>query len=305
MKHLYRGTALATAAGLFFSASLHAQLVQHGKTCNGCTESQIEALLPSCSLGYQYVGDFDSDHLYLGCYKEKNVQPTVTPYLGTSGQREYAYAQPSARDQNSFEAFHNVYALNGHSMAQTASVSVNVSLRPVESLGDDGYMNAYDVVSATQNKDAVKNWFHTTMFATSNTTSIPFVPPALAAALASFLNDIRTGVLSFEYSLTVEFVFHDGSKVSSHYNPHDGILSYVPGQSQDGHGNLISDNYRAITNGWRNVYDFTNPHPGYDVYNFDTLLQDYGIQPTGSTTTVLECVAVEGKATCHYVTVAE
>jgi hypothetical protein len=290
--------------GLFFSTTLHAQLVQHGKTCNGCTARQIEALLPSCQLGYQYVGDFDSDHLYLGCYREKGIQPTATPYLGIPAQKEYFYAQPSARDQNSFEAFQNVYALNGHSMTQTAQVSVNINLRPVESLGDDGYMNAYDVVGATQNKDAIKNWLYATVFATSNTKPIPFVSPQLAAALTSFLNDIKTGIVSFEYSIAVVLVFHDGSQVTFHYDPHDGTWGYVPGSARDGHGNLIPDSYTAIGGSGGQVYDFTSPYPGYDVYNFDQLLENYGVQPTGSTTTVLECVSVGGdQPSCHYVTV--
>ncbi|HET7592136.1 MAG TPA: hypothetical protein VFK00_03925 [Rhodanobacteraceae bacterium] len=189
-------------------------------------------------------------------------------------------------------------------MTQTAQISINTNLRPVESLGDDGYMNAYDVVNATQNKDAVKNWFFTTLFATSNTKGVPYVSPALAAAVAALLNDINSGVLSFDFSLTMVFVFHDGSKVTFHYNPQDGTLSYVVGQSRDGHGNLIPDNYQAITGGGRDVYDFTNPYPSYDAHNFQELLQDYGIQPTGSTTAVLECVSVGGdQPTCHYVTV--
>ncbi|HEX5960846.1 MAG TPA: hypothetical protein VFY97_06325 [Rhodanobacteraceae bacterium] len=309
MKRLYRSTALAAAAGLFFSASLHAQLMQYAATCNGCTASQVEALLPDCALGYQYVGDFDADRLYLGCYQVKGTQPLVKPLvkplLGLPGERHYVWRQPGASEQNTFEAYRNVYALNGHVMAANAQVSVNADLGPALSLGDDGYMNAYDVVSATQNKDAVKNWLFTTVYTTTNTMYSPFVSPALASALVALLNDIKTGIMSFDFNINVTLVFHDGSQAAFHYDPHNLTWSYVPGSARDGHGNLIPDSYAAIGGSGGQVYDFTNPHPGYDVYNFDALLQAYGIQPTGSTTTVLECVTVGGTPSCHYVTLPD
>jgi hypothetical protein len=308
MKRSYRSTALAAAVGLFFSATLHAQVVQHAETCNGCTAPQIQALLPNCDQGYRYVADFASDHLYLGCYRQKDIRPTAMPYLGApGGQREYSYAQPSARNQNTFQAYQNLYAM-GYQNSANARVSAYSDLTPSVRLGDDGYMNAYDTVRSTQNMDAVKTWLMSTTYTPSNTEGLNHQGVAeagLSAYMAQLLNNVKTSVLSVDYQVNVTIVFHDRSAITMTFDNSNGIWKYVPGTARDAHGNLIPDSYEAVggSAGGGEVYNFTNPNPGYDVTNFQQMLLLFNIHPSGGTTTVYECVTVEKQATCHFVTI--
>lgn len=308
MKRSYRSTALAVAVGLFFSATLHAQVIQHAQTCNSCTTQQIQALLPNCNQGYGYVADFDADHLYLGCYKEKGIKPMAAPYLGAPTQRSYVYGQPPASQANTFQAYQNVYAANGHVLNANARVSVNADLTPSTRLGDDGYINAYDAVHSTQNMDTVRAWLLSTGFTPANTVGLAgsgTASPQLSAVIAELLNNIKTSVISFNYTVNVIVVFHDGSQMTFAFNSPNGRWEYVPGTARDAHGNLVPDSYESVGGNYGTTYNFTNPNPSYDLTNFLNSLQLGNVQPQGSPSKVLACVTVNKVVTCHYVTVAE
>lgn len=307
MKRSYRSTALAAAVGVFFSAPLCAQIVQRSQNCNSCSAQQVQSLLPSCNQGYGYVADFDADRLYLGCYKEKGVQPAATPYLlGAPRQREYVYGQPPAREQNTFQAYQNVYALNGHVLHANAKVSVNADLTPSTRLGDDGYINAYDALHSTQNMDTVRAWLLSTDYTSANTVGLSdngIAFPSLSAAISQLLNNIKTSVISFHYDVNVIVVFHDGSQMTFAFDSPNGRWEFVPGTARDAHGNLVPDSYESVGGSYGTTYNFVNPHPGYDLSNFLNSLQLVNVQPQGSPTQILACVTVDKAVTCHYVTV--
>lgn len=306
MKRIYRSTALVAGVGLFFSAALHAQVVQHALTCNGCTQQQVESLLPSCAVGYQYVADFDADRLYLGCYTTNGTRPAMRTDTSLPRQRNYQWPQPPASEQNTFQAYQNVYAANGHALDINARVSVNADLAPSTRLGDDGYINAYDALHSTQNMDTVKIWLMNTDYTPSNTEGFAnngTTSPQLSAVIAQLFNNIKTSVISFNYTVNLTVIFHDGSQMTFAFDNQNGRWEYVPGTARDAHDNLIPDSYTAIGGNNGLTYDYNKTNPGYDLTNFLGTLQLDNVQPQGSPTKVIACVTVDGTVTCHYVTV--
>lgn len=282
---------IAVIAGII-AVSAHAGITVHAKDCTGCTAAQVEALLPNCEQGAIYVTDFDAERLYEGCYDISGVSRRSVPLAGkvatqslgvTNTTKKYHLVQPDAGAQNTFQAYLNVYKLNGHVKQASAKVYTHVDIQPVHPLGDDGYMNAYDTVRSSSNNDAVTNWLETTLYTSETVEGYGYwnVPssPALDAAMAGLLNNMKAAFLTLDFNVKIIVIFHDGSERT--YSPDKyGDWKEVPGTAKDGHGNSIPDKADAnsIANGsGSELYDFSSNGPSYDMNNFLTLMKLYGV----------------------------
>lgn len=253
--------------------------------------AQIQALVPNCEQGARFVTDFAAGRLYEGCYDIAGVSRRAAPAHGggpspmTQGTKIYHWLQPDAASQNTFQAYLGVYNLNGHVRAAKAKVYVHVDLKPKISLGDDGYMNAYDAVRAGMNNDAVINWLTTTSFTKSNVNAaFPFAEsPAIDSALANLFNDIKISILGVDFKTELVVVFHDGSTRMYKTNSFGDWVEEI-GTARDAHGNPIPENASGLAGNGSQTYQF-NGQPGYDQTNLHTLANLYGAgivyNPTG------------------------
>jgi hypothetical protein len=295
--------AVAVAACLFCSAAAQAGVSVHAMDCTGCNAAQLEALVPNCEQGSRLITDFDAGRLYQGCYDIKGVQRRVVTHTGpvTLTNKIYHWTQPPAYMQNTFQTYLDVYNLNGHVRAESATAYVHLDLKPKIPLGDDGYMNAYDAVYAGANNDAVLNWLNTTTFTLSNTSAAPGhqpFSPELAAAVNQLLNSIKTAVVSFDYKLEAVVVFHDGS-MRTYKVDASGDWSEVPGSARDGHGNPIPETRNDVAGGGRKTYGFGGGGPDYDERNFVHTITLWQIPVEGNSGSTLACVDVgDGQPVC-------
>lgn len=303
MTHYRSSIALAIAAGLF-AAAAQAGITVQAKDCTGCTIAQIEALVPSCEQGERFITDFAAGRLYEGCYDIAGVSPRAVPINGNApkpmaqGTKVYHWIQPTAAYQNTFQTYLDVYNINGHIRAAEAKAYLHVDLKPSISLGDDGYMNAYDAVRAPANNNAVLDWLTTTYFTKDNVNgAYPFAAsPAMASALANLFNDLKVSILGIDFKVEVTVVFHDGSQRTYATNSF-GDWAEVPGTAIDAHGNPIPEDYADIAGNGSRTYGF-NGQPGYDQTNLHTLANLYGASivydPTG---VVVVCTMTAGNKT--------
>jgi len=298
MKHHRSSIGLAIAAGLFAAGAAQAGIVIQAKDCTGCTAAQIQALVPSCEQGERYITDFAAGRLYEGCYDISGLSPRAVPINGnglrplTQGTKIYHWIQPPAYLQNSFQAYLDVYNLNGHVRAASAAVHVQVDIQPKINLGaDDGYMNAYDAVSATANNDVVLNWLESTLLTTQRVSAFPGsapFSPAYAAALTTLLNSIKSSLLSVDFKVLITVVFHDGSTRQYTVDQY-GDWATVPKSARDAHGNPIPEKYDDVADGGNQTYGFGGG-PGYDQTNFVHTITLFGVPIQGDSGTTYGCV---------------
>lgn len=296
MKHYRSSIAFAIAACLLTTA-VQAGVVVQSKDCTGCTTAQIEALVPSCEQGAIFITDFAAGRLYEGCYDIAGVSPRGVPTIGgkispmAQGTKIYHWIQPDAGSQNTFQAYLDVYNNNGHVKAAEAKAYANLDLKPKLSLGDDGYMNAYDTVRAAVNNNVVVNWLETTWFKTGQVQGAgPGIgSPRLDDLLTNLFNTIKTSFLTINFQVQITIVFHDGSQRTYETAP-SGNWVVVPGTAIDAHGNPIPENYNAIAGNGTQTYTF-NGYPGYDGTNLRTLTGLFGAgveyNPTDTVTVVI------------------
>lgn len=306
MHAIHASIALAVAAGLAFSASANAGLAIHATDCTGCTADQIQALMPNCEQGTRYVSDFANGNLYEGCYDLTGVQRRVVTGGGVKtaavASRHYNWYQPGAGLYNTFQAYQDVYNNNGHVKAAEAKAYVNLDLKPKVSLGDDGYMNAYDASSADVNNSAVANWLETTWFTAGKVQGVvgPGIgSPRLDDMLANLFNTIKTSKLTVDFVVQITIVFHDGSEMT-YKTDSNGNWVKVPGTAVDAHGNHIPENYHDLAGTGRQTY-VINGNPGYDGTNLRTLTNLYGANVVHNpTATVVVCsmMGPDNKVTC-------
>lgn len=292
MKHSHSSVALAVAAGLF---SVAAQAGIHAVDCTGCTAAQVEALVPRCEQGVRYITDFAAARLYKGCYTLTGVEPRVVIHGGptTLATKKYRWMQPSAATQNSFQTYLDVYNNNGHVRAQAARVYVRDDLTPKINLGgDDGYMNAYDAVRATANNDAVRNWLNSTILTSQRVAALPGkypFSPALTTAIVTLLNSLDSSIISVDFNVKIEVVFHDGSTREYTVDKY-GEWAAVPDSARDAHGNPIPETYDDVANnGGSQTYGFGGSGPDYDQGNFVHTITLFGIPIYGDTGATYGC----------------
>lgn len=298
MTHYRSSIALAIAAGLF-AAAAQAGITVQAKDCTGCTIAQIEALVPSCEQGERFITDFAAGRLYEGCYDIAGVSPRSIPINGDAprpmaqGTKVYHWIQPTAAYQNTFQAYLDVYNLNGHMRAASAAVRVQVDIRPKINLGaDDGYMNAFDAVSATANNDVVVNWLNSTLITTQRVSALPGsapFSPAYTAAITSLINSIKTAIVSVDFKVLITVVFHDGSTRQYTVDQY-GDWTTVPKSARDAHGNPIPEKYDDVAGGGRQTYGFGGGGPDYDQRNFASTIRLWGIPVQGDSGATWGCV---------------
>lgn len=286
MEHSRAVLALAIVLGLTFSAGASAGISIHATDCSGCTGAQLEALAPNCEQGSRLISDFAGGRLYEGCFDIRGVERRVATHAGAvaMSSKIYHWYQPTADKQNAFQAYLNVYNLNGHVRAAAAAVRVHVDIVPKSSLGDDGYMNAYDTIGSKANSDAVLNWLNTTNFSTARISAPPGIAPfspAYSAAMAQLINTIKSSIVNFDYNVKITVVFHDGSTRDYTVNK-TGDWETVPNSSRDGHGNETPENRDAVANngGYAN-YSYAGVGPNYDLSNFLATMQALGVPVVG------------------------
>lgn len=275
-------TALVVTAGLLIAASAQAGVVIQVNDCSDCTLAQIEALMPRCDRGFRYITDFSAGGLYKGCYELQGEQhaAAIRNVPPPASARSYHWMKPAAAYQNAFKVYLDVYTNNGHVKLAKAKIYVHTDLKPILALGDDGYMNAYDTISASANNHAVTSWLESADFTASNVKGVPIfgtTSPALDGALLHLLNIIKTSPLSFDFVVSTDVVFHDKSKrdyTIDKYNDWNAI----PGTARDGHDNRIPEKSNSIVpDHGTDTYDYSSAGPDYDMNNFLRLLRDYRI----------------------------
>ena len=302
MRSIHSRVALAVAVGLAFSASANAGLAIHATDCTGCTADQIQALMPNCEQGVRYVSDFANGNLYEGCYDLTGVQRRVVTGGGVKtaavASRHYNWYQPDAGLYNTFQAYQDVYNNNGHVKAAEATATVRPDLKPSLSLGDDGYLNAYDTIRAPVDNTQVINWLGAKTWTKDEVSGLP-ISPALASALATLFNDVKVGVLNVDFKIEITVVFHDGSK-RTYTTDSTKKWKEVPGTATDAHGNPIPENYDDLAGTGTRTYAI-NGSPGYDRTNLQTLTNLYGgnvVHNPSATVVVCSMMGPDNKVTC-------
>lgn len=256
---------IALAASFFISVAASAQQVT--QDCTGCTTTQVEALATGCGQGYTYVTDFAAQKLYKVCY----TWDVDDGYRPPKKYKEYTWATPESSATQLFQAYEGVYQHNGHAEAATAHVIVNIHA-PAPN-GDNGYMNAYDVLSSSANQNALSNYLLQEHFDSSY---IKSPDPALAAAVANLLNALQiNGVIKiggFPVSFTMDF--NDGSHITVTFNVATQKYEPVPGTAVDAHLNTIPQNTNMASNGGIGQTYVFNGGNTFDMGNIETVLRN-------------------------------
>lgn len=262
-------TAIMSVFGLLACATAQAQ--QATTDCTSCTLAQIEALATPCAQGYAYITDFESQSLYKLCY----TIDVNDAYRPPRREKEYHWATPEPSAQQLFMAYAGVYQNNGHVRAAAASLRVYIPA-PYPN-GDNGFMNAYDVLSVSANQIALSNYLLQTRF---NAAYMENPDTALAAKLADLLNALQIDGIVKIGGFPVSFitVFNDGSRITVKYNSTTGRYEPVPGTGIDSDGNIIPESKDMASNGGMGqTYGFTGRN-GYDANNMQTVLRNLGAQ---------------------------
>jgi hypothetical protein len=197
-------------------------------------------------------------------------------YRPPKREKDYIWAQPEASAMQLFQAYLNVYLDNGHVKAAAAHVRAYIPARYPQ--GDNGYMNAYDVLVSSANMNALSDYLSTGNFTQTFINGQP--DTAAAAHIADLLNAISlNGIIKIE-GFPVSFImdFDDGSHITVRYNPTTGYWQAVPGTAIDANGNTIPENQNmASNNGKGQNYGFDGRN-SYDVGNLETVLRNLQAQ---------------------------
>lgn len=266
MTHVKNAVAFAIGMAIFSAAQ--AQIVT--TDCTSCSIGQIEALAIPCGQGYSYITDFAAPKLYKVCF----TIDVNDAYRPPRKEKDYYWAQPESWAMQLFQAYENVYLDNGHVRAASAHVRINIPARFPQ--GDNGYMNAYDVVSAPANMTALSDYLST---GSITRTYIEGQPDTAAAAhIADLLNAISVNGLIKINGFPVSFImdFNDGSHITVQYNATTGYWEAVPGTAIDANGNPLPESQSmAGNNGQSYGFDGRN---SYDFGNFESRLRNLQAQ---------------------------
>lgn len=266
MNNFNKGVAVAIGIAIF--STVQAQVAT--TDCTGCSIGQIEALAPLCAQGYSYITDFAAPKLYKLCF----TIDVNDAYRPPKKEKDYYWAQPESWAMQLFQAYENVYLDNGHIKAAAAHVRVYIPAPFPQ--GDNGYMNAYDVVSSSANMTALSGYLST---GSITRTYIEGQPDTAAAAhIADLLNAISlNGIIKID-GFPVSFImdFDDGSHVTVQYNATTGYWGAVPGTARDANGNVLPESQSmAGNNGQSYGFDGRN---SYDFGNFESRLRNLQAQ---------------------------
>ena len=95
-------------------AALSGQAEVVTQDCPACSIEQVKALARPCAQGYSYITNFPAGKFYKVCY-------------ATSGDRKmFHWELPEPQYQQVFDAYNNVYKLNGHHQYVQAHVRVDI-----------------------------------------------------------------------------------------------------------------------------------------------------------------------------------
>lgn len=97
----------------------------HAQDCPACTEMQVAALARDCKSGYSYVSDFPDGRFYKVCH-ETNPDGTVS----------FRWRQPEPAYMKVFQAYLDVYRLNGHHQSMRAAVHADIPMPATSSPAD-------------------------------------------------------------------------------------------------------------------------------------------------------------------------
>jgi hypothetical protein len=113
MNTFHRFCLAALCASLPATGAIGASRVM-ALNCPGCTKAQVAAMAVRCDKGYSYVSDFPGGKLYKVCQID--------------GNGHAKWQQPGPQYLKDFQAFLNVYRLNGHHMYVRARVRADIPM---------------------------------------------------------------------------------------------------------------------------------------------------------------------------------
>jgi len=114
--HMIRRVIVATlVASLPAAAALGALPRVHAQDCPDCSEAQLEALAKSCDDGYSYITDFPKGKFYKVCYTS-----------GRNERKDFRWEQPEPEYAKTFQAYLDVYRLNGHKQSIHAVIHADI-----------------------------------------------------------------------------------------------------------------------------------------------------------------------------------
>lgn len=246
--------------------------------CNGCSKTVVESRLPSCNGGYEIIADYTNRELYEGCWRPMYQDPTIRPDQHQYPTKIYSWATPTATESEQFRLYADLYHGYGSKILAEGGIVVKVGeLRAKVDLGDNGYMNAYDLGISSANRTYFWDWVNENHVLTTKNIILPIADPTLSADLVHLFNSITSSVVSLHINLVLTFQFRDGSTVKGKVNKY-GLFVQVPNSRIDSHGNVLPDSINGFThNGKAQVYNFTGDGSPYDEDDFTSLLTLNGI----------------------------
>lgn len=281
------------AFGALLSVGAQAGITEAAKTCNSCTQGQIEMAVQDCGHGYGLVADFDAGTLYKGCWSTMGGAPAPGP--SPTSPRIYYWAQPTANEYNSFQAYLGWYKASANHIRPAFVAQIHVNVPPKTSFGNDGgYMNALDMVSSGTNRSVIESWLNTTAFTPSNVSLIlGSFAGSEANALSKavyLLNSIKTGIVSFDWHVGATLIFHDGSAYKVTLNAF-GEWNADPSlaEARDSHGNPIPSPGNVASKESAGVFDYSGAGSPYDMSNFIMYLKMFGAGVAGATGNRVAC----------------
>ena len=98
----------------FSIAALNVQAAVVTDDCPACSTEQLEALAKPCTEGYSYITNFPAGKFYKICYTEDG------------SKKVFHWENPEPQYQHIFDAYNNVYKLNGHHQYLHAHIRVDI-----------------------------------------------------------------------------------------------------------------------------------------------------------------------------------
>lgn len=102
---------LAAIVLLVFSSAQARVITQD---CPACSTEQLEAIAKPCDQGFSYITNFPAGEFYKVCYTEKN------------NRKIYDWQKPEPQYHHVFDAYNDVYKLNGHHQYVHATIHVDI-----------------------------------------------------------------------------------------------------------------------------------------------------------------------------------
>lgn len=259
--------------GLFIPGFASAQDVR-AWPCNDCSNRQMKNVAISKGTGYHYVYSMTDGLIARYEVTREELVPGQLTY--------FAYLQePEQWVVDQFAGIHQYYLDNNNSFISAMAAS------PQSASG--GYVNGYDVVGSSQDRNRVSN-------AIGNSPKMVFT-----SVMASFGRAIRlSGIATPDVDLTVKVDFPDGSKVIYKFNWNTKQWEYVPKSAVDSHGNNIPETASDFTNNGAGAnYDFSGPGNPNDINDFIVRAGLAGVTVTNSAVRLACTQAGDGGYVCH------